>query len=147
MAVPEKNLANTKERDRPRYRPGIFTRFVLVLGVLTYSLLPLVVSWPTIHAGRLTSNEWDVIVGAVVFLQFALWFAVSRCGYQGLTYWEGVSLVAGCMRTGWTYTDMLVGGLSVCFFLMATGVIALTSKPQAGFHRLVKTFLNNRLLQ
>jgi hypothetical protein len=140
-------MANAKSGGRPRYRAGLFTRFILILGVLAYSLLPLLASWPAVHARRLTFQDWGVIAGLVVFLQIALQFAVKRCGYKGLSFWEGVSLVAGCMRTGSAYTDMLIGGLSVFCFLIAAVLVALTPKPQIWFYRLVRMFFNNRLRQ
>jgi hypothetical protein len=145
--VLEKSGAAARTRNRVRYRLGIFTRFILLLGVLAYSLLPLLASWPAIHARKLTFENWQVVCLEAVILQAALWLAAKRCGYEGLSFWDGASLVAGSMRSGWVYIDMFIGGFSVFCFLIISVFIALFPKPQSLYYRLVRLFVRNRLLQ
>ncbi len=84
--VTEKNVENAKTAGRKKYRPGPFTRINLILGVFAYSLLPLLAQWTAIHAHRITFDDWKVIVGEVVFLQIALWFATKRCSSEKFSF-------------------------------------------------------------
>ena len=143
----EKNLQDSTAAGRVKYRPGPFTRINLLFGVAAYSLLPMVVSWPAIQAGRTAADDWMVIVAASLFLQIALWFAVVRCGSKELPFWEGVALVAGYLRTGWLWADMLVGGLGVFCLLIVSGCIALTPRPRTLYYRVLHIVYRNRLIQ
>ncbi len=51
------------------------------------------------------------------------------------------------MRTGWLYTDMIVGGFSVFGILVASDFIAFTTKPQTLYYRVLCVFYKNRLIQ
>ena len=143
----EKNLQDSKIAERVRYRPGPFTRVNLLLGVAAYSLLPVLVSWSTIKAGRMTTDDWMVIVAASLFLQIALWFATIRCGSKEFPFWEGAALVARYLRTGWLWTDVLAGGLGVFFLLFVADCIALTPKPRTLYYRVLHIVYRNRLVQ
>ncbi len=138
---------NTKATGRVQYRPGPFTRFNLVLGVAVYSLLPLLLSWPAIHAHRVTMDGRWIIATEVVALQVALWFATVRCGSEEFPFWRGVTLVAGYLRTGWFYSDVLAGGIGVCLVLIIADLIALTPKPRPLYYRMLHAFYRNRLIQ
>lgn len=138
---------NSRTTQRVRYRPGPFTRINLVLGVALYSLLPILVSWPAIHAHRIAMNGWKAIIAEVALFQVALWFATVRCGSKEFPFWEGVAMVAGYLRTGWLWTDMLAGGLGVLVVLVISGLIALTPKPRPLYYRMLYTFYKNRLVQ
>ena len=143
----DKNSQNAKTTERVPFRPGPFTRFNLLLGVLTYSLLPMLVSWPAIHAHRVTAEGWKVIVVEVVLLQVALWFATVRCGSQQFPFWEGAAIVARYLRTGWFLSDVLAGGIGVCLLLIISDLIALTPKPRPLYYRMLHAFYRNRLIQ
>ena len=147
MAVADSDSANSKGDDRIRYRPGIFTSLNLLLGILAYSLLPLLASWPAIHAHRVTTADWQLIFAEVVALQMALWWAVRRCGSEELPFWQGVALVARYMKTGWIYTDMVMGGIGVLLFLVIADVIAFTPTPRLFYYRLLHRFYRTRLVQ
>ncbi len=143
----DKNLGITTAAGRAPYRPGPFTRFNLTLGVVTYSLLPILVSWQAIHSHRVTIASWKVIAAEVVLLQLALWFATVRCGSEEFPFWQGVALVARYLRTGWLYTDVLAGGIGVCLLLILSDFIALTPKPRPLYYRILHAFYRNRLVQ
>lgn len=119
----------------------------MLLGVLTYSLGPLLAYWPAIHAHRATIHDWKVIATQTAFLQVALWFATKRCRTENFSFWEGVSLVASYMRTGWIYSDLLVGGISVFCLLIIADFIALSTRPQLLHYRILQVFYNHRLRQ
>lgn len=143
----DSDSANSGAGGQVRYRPGIFTGLNLLLGILAYSLLPLLASWPAIHAHRVTTADWQLIIAEVVALQMALWFAVRRCGSEELPFWQGVALVAKYMKTGWIYTDMLMGGVGVLLFLVIADVIAFTPTPRALYYRSLHRFYMTRLVQ
>lgn len=145
--VTEMNPRNTKTTERVRYRPGPFTRFNLVLGVMIYSFLPVILSWPSIHANRVKMDGWEFIVAGVVLLQVALWSATVRCSSEEFSFWEGVSLVARYMRTGWLYSDVLAGAIAVCLLLLISDLIALTPKPRPLYYRMLHAAYRNRLVQ
>lgn len=147
MTVADSDSANSKAEGPVRYRPGIFTRVNLLLGILTYSLLPLLASWPAIHAHHVTSADWQLIIAEVVALQMALWFAVRRCGSEELPFWQGVALVARYMKTGWIYTDMVMGGIGVVMFLVIADIIAFTPNPRIFYYRVLHRFYRIRLVQ
>lgn len=147
MPVAEKNVQNSQTAGRVHYRPGPFTRFNLALGVVAYSLLPLLASWPAINAHRITTDGWGILAAEIILLQVALWFATVRCGSEEFPFWQGVTLVAAYMRTGWLYTDLLVGGISVVFVLVISDLIALAPKPQALYYRVLRAFYTRRLVQ
>ena len=143
----DKNQKDNKDTERVPYRPGPFTRFNLVLGVLVYSLLPVLLSWPAIHAHRVTIEGWKVIVAEVVLLQAALWFATVRCGSQQLPFWEGAAVVARYLRTGWFFSDVVAGGIGVCILLIISDLIALTPNPRPLYYKSLHAFYRNRLVQ
>lgn len=147
MTVADSDSANSKGDGQVRYRPGIFTTLNLLLGILAYSLLPLLASWPAIHAHRVTPADWQLIIAEVVVLQMALWFAVRRCGSEELPFWQGVALVARYMKTGWIYTDMLMGAIGVFLFLVIADVIAFTPKPRIFYYSMLHRFYRTRLVQ
>jgi hypothetical protein len=138
---------NSKNTQRVQYRPGPFTRFNLVLGMMVYSLLPVLLSWPAIHAHSVTMEGWKVIIAEVALLQVALWFATVRCGSKDFPFWEGAAMVARYLRTGWLYTDMLAGGIGVCILLIIADLIALTPKPRPLYYKMLHVFYRNRLVQ
>lgn len=138
---------NSKTAQRVRYRPGPFTRINLLLGVATYSVLPILVSWPAIHAHRITMNGWKVMVAEVALLQVALWYATVRCGSQEFPFWEGAAMIARYLRTGWLYTDVVAGGIGVCLLLIISDLIALTPKPRSLYYRMRHALYRNRLVQ
>lgn len=147
MAVADSDSANSADEGRVRYRPGIFTSVNLLLGILAYSLLPLLASSPAIHAHRLTAAGLQLVIAEVVALQMALWFAVRRCGSEELPFWQGVALVARYMKTGWIYTDMVMGGIGVLLFLVIADVIAFTPNPRLFYYRVLHRFYRIRLVQ
>lgn len=138
---------NSKTAQRMRYRPDAFTRFNLVLGVVVYSLLPILLSWPAIHAHRVTADGWEVIAAEVGLLQIALWFATVRCGSEEFPFWQGAALVARYLRTGWFLSDVLAAGLGVPLLLIVADLIALTPKPRSLHYRMIHAFYRNRLVQ
>lgn len=143
----DKNPGNSATVARAPYRPGPFTRFNLILGVVTYSLLPILLSWQAIHSRRARIASWEVIAAEVVLLQLALWFATVRCGSEEFPFWQGVALVARYLRTGWLYTDVLAGSIGVCLLLILSDFIALTPKPRPLYYRILHAFYRNRLVQ
>ncbi len=143
----DKNPGNSTAAGRAPYRPGPFTRFNLILGVVTYSLLPILVSWQAIRSHRITMASWKVIAAEVTLLQLALWFATVRCGSEEFPFWQGVTLVARYLRTGWLYTDVLAGGIGVCLLLILSDFIAFTPKPRPLYYRMLHAFYRNRLVQ
>lgn len=147
VAVTEKNTDDSGDKSPIHYRPGPFTRMNLALGVLCYSVLPVLLSWPAIRAHRLTIYDWEVIAVEVMLLQVALWFATVRCGSKELPFWQGMTLVAAYMRTGWLYTDLLVGGISVMCVLIIADCIALTPKARPLYYRMLHAFYRHRLTQ
>jgi hypothetical protein len=134
--VVEKSGSTARSSSRRRYRPGIFTRFVLLLGVLAYSLLPLLASWPAIHARSLTFEQWQVVCLEAVILQVALWLAATRCGYEGLWFWQGASLVAGSMKSGWVYIDTFHRWIQRILFSYYLSGYSVAHRPGAGFQAL-----------
>ena len=138
---------NSKAPERVRYRPGAFTKFNMVLGVIVYSLLPVILSWPAIHAHRVTMDGWQLLGAEVALLQVALWFAAVRCGSAEFPFWEGVALVARYLRTGWFYSDVLAAGLGICLLLIVADLIACTPKPRPLYYRMLHTAYRNRLVQ
>lgn len=138
---------NSRTAQRVRYRPGPFTRINLLLGLATYSLLPILVSWPAIHARRVTIERWKFIITEVALLHVALWFATVRCGSQEFPFWEGVAMVARYLRTGWLWTDMLAGGLGVLVVFVISDLIALTPKPRPLYYRVLHAAYRNHLVR
>src|SRR3954468_20155514 len=92
-------------------RISLLTRINMILGILAISLAPLLVTWPAIRAGEMDEQSWIVLLLELMLVQLLLWHAQKRCTSAQLPYWQGVAVIAACIRTNWVYTDVLLAVL------------------------------------
>ena len=132
--------------DRPLH-VSVFTRINVALGVLLFSLAPLLFAAGRIRAGAMRPEQWAVVIGALIGLQLLLFAAQKRCSSEDLPFWRGLLLVGAAMRTGWIYTDLLIALLAVPFALFASLLFLASSNPPHRFYRLVYRFYEHRMHQ
>ena len=126
---------------------SVFTRINVALGVLIFSLTPLLYFAGSIRAGAMEPEQWIVAIGALICLQVLLLAAQKRCSSDAMPFWRGILLVGAAMRTGWIYTDMVLAVLAVPFALLACVLFLASSNPSHRFHRLVYRFYEHRMRQ
>ena len=124
-----------------------FTRINVALGVLVFSLTPLMFFAGSIRAGAMGLEQWAVAIGALICLQVLLLAAQKRCSSDAMPFWRGILLVGAAMRTGWIYTDILLAVLAVPFALLACLLFLASSNPSHRFHRLVHRCYEHRMQQ
>jgi len=126
---------------------SVFTRINVALGVLAFSLTPLAFVVGSIRTRAMGSEQWGLVIGAVILLQVLLLIAQKRCSSDAMPFWRGILLVGAAMRTGWIYTDMLLALLAVPFALLASLLFIASSNPSRRFHGLVYRFYEHRMRQ
>src|ERR1044071_3139201 len=126
---------------------SLFTRINVALGVLAFSLTPLLFVAGSIRTKEMSPEQWALVIGAVIFLQVLLLIAQKRCSSDAIPFWRGILLVGAAMRTGWIYTDMLLALLAVPFALLASLLLLASSNPAHRFHQLVYRFYEHRMRQ
>ncbi len=128
-------------------RITLFTRINIMLGVLLSSLAPLLWTWQAIRTGDMNEQSWIVLILELVLVQLLLWHAQKRCSNEKLPYWQGIAVVAACLRTNWIYTDVLLALLILPLVFAASAALAFTRQPAPRFQRLVHGFYRNRMEQ
>jgi lysylphosphatidylglycerol synthetase-like protein (DUF2156 family) len=129
-------------------RPSIFVRIYFTLGVLGFSLLPLIVAFATRGKGRLDEIvSVEDAVAAIVALQCLLWFAQFRCGTTERPYWRSLLAIAACLSTRWLYLDIILLPVGLCAAIVATLFLALTPSAPVYLSRLVYWFYTHRMYQ
>jgi hypothetical protein len=128
-------------------RISLLTRLNILLGLLTISLAPLLWTWQTVRAGEMDAQSWIVLILELVVIQLLLWHAQKRCTSPKLPYWQGVAVIAACIRTNWIYTDVLLALLVLPLIFAASAAFAFTTRPATRFERLVHSFYRNRMEQ
>jgi hypothetical protein len=128
-------------------RISVFTRLNIILGVLGVSFAPLLWTWRAIRDGDMDELAWVTLVLQLALVQLLLWHAQKRCSSEKLTYWQGVAVVAACIRTHWIYTDMLLAVIVLPVAIAISTLVAFTTRPAYRFQRLVHGFYRNRMEQ
>jgi hypothetical protein len=128
-------------------RVSLFTRINIMLGILVVSLAPLLWTWQTIHGGQMDEQSWIELVLELVLIQLLLWHAQKRCSSEKLRFWQGMAVIAACLRTSWIYTDVLSAVLILPLVFTAAAALAFTSRPAYRFQLLVHAFYRNRMEQ
>jgi len=128
-------------------RISLFTRINIILGVLVISFAPLWWNWQAVRAGEMDEQSWIVLVLELVLVQLLLWHAQKRCSNEKLPFWQGVAVVAACIRTNWIYTDVLLAVLILPLVFAAAAALAFSRQPAYLFQRLVHAFYRNRMEQ
>jgi hypothetical protein len=128
-------------------RISLFTRINIILGVLVSSFTPLLWTWQAVRAGEMDEQSWIVLVLELMLVQLLLWHAQKRCSNEKLPFWQGVAVVAACIRTNWIYTDVLLALLILPLVFAASAALAFTRQPAYRFQRLVHAFYRNRMEQ
>jgi hypothetical protein len=128
-------------------RISLFTRINIMLGVLLISLAPLLWTLQQIRTGEMDEQSWIVLVLELVLVQLLLWHAQKRCSNEKLRFWQGIAVVAACIRTNWIYTDVLLALLILPLVFAASAALAFTRQPAYRFQRLVHAFYRNRMEQ
>jgi hypothetical protein len=126
---------------------SVFTRINVALGVLAFSLTPLVFIAGRMRAGAMEAEQWVIVIGALISLQLLLLVAQKKCSSEAVPFWRGLLLISASMRTGWLYTDVVLAVLAVPFALFAAVLFLASSNPAARFHRLVYRFYEHRMQQ
>lgn len=128
-------------------RISLFTRINIMLGVLLVSFAPLLWSSRAIRAGEMDEQSWIVLVLELVLVQLLLWHAQKRCSNEKLPFWQGMAVIAACLRTYWIYTDVLLAAVVLPLVFTASAALAFTSRPAYRFQLLVHAFYRNRMEQ
>jgi hypothetical protein len=128
-------------------RISLFTRINIMLGVLVVSFAPLLWSWRAIRVGEMDEQSWIVLVLELALVQLLLWHTQRRCSNAKLPFWQGMSVIAACLRTHWIYTDVLLALLILPLVFSASAALAFTGRPAYRFQLLVHAFYRNRLEQ
>jgi hypothetical protein len=128
-------------------RISLLTRINILLGLLAVSLAPLWWTWQAIRAGEMDEQSWIVLVLELLLVQLLLWQAQRRCTSTRLPYWQGIAVVAACIRTNWMYTDVLLALLILPLVFAACAGFAFLKRPAHRFQRLVHSFYRNRMEQ
>jgi len=128
-------------------RISLLTRINMILGILAISLAPVLWTWQVIRAGEMDEQSWIVLVLELVLVQLLLWQAQKRCSSVKLPYWQGVAVIAACIRTNWIYTDVLLALLILPLVFAACAAFAFMKRPANRFQRLVHGFYRNRMEQ
>jgi hypothetical protein len=126
---------------------SVFTRINVALGVLAFSLAPLIFVAGKIRAGSMGIEQWGVVIAAVIALQLLLLVAQKRCSSEALPFWRGLLAVGASMRTRWLYTDIFIALLAIPFTLFAACLFLASRNPANRFHRLVYRFYEHRMYQ
>jgi hypothetical protein len=129
-------------------RPSIFVRINFTLGLLGFSLLPLIVA--LVASGKRLSDDFvdiEQALAAVIALQCLLWLAQFRCGTKERPYWRSMVTIASCLSTRWLYIDLILVPLGLCAAILATLFIALTRNAPVYLSRLVYWFYTHRMYQ
>jgi hypothetical protein len=126
---------------------SVFTRINVALGVLAFSLAPLIFVAGNIRAGAMGAEQWVVVIAAVIALQLLLLVAQKKCSSEALPFWRGLLAVGASMRTRWIYTDIVIALLAIPFTLSAACLFLASSDPANRFHRLVYRFYEHRMHQ
>jgi len=126
---------------------SIFTRINVAIGVLAFSLIPMVVVWTKIRAGQMDSEQWAAVVLSVAFMQGLLILAQNRCSSEEMPFWRGLMVVGASMRTGWMYVDVFLALIAVPLAITAAIAFLLRRNPAASYYRLIYFFYKNRMEQ
>jgi hypothetical protein len=92
-------------------------------------LAPLLWTWQAVRAGEMDEQSWIVLVLDLVLVQLLLWHAQKRCSNEKLSFWQGVAVVAACIRTNWIYADVLLALLILPLVLAVSAALAFTRQP------------------
>jgi hypothetical protein len=128
-------------------RVGLFTRLNIVVGIAIYSFLPLLFHLSDLRTGRMDLSDWGSLLVEIVLLQGLLWLAARRCSSAQLAFWQGVTLTAACMRTGFVYFDLVLSGVSVAVLLLASACFSILPNPTSLYVGAVRLFYENRMYQ
>ena len=128
-------------------RVSLFTRVNIMLGILVVSFAPLLWTWHAIRTGRMDEQSWIELVLELVLVQLLLWHAQKRCSSEKLPFWQGMAVIAACLRTHWIYTDVLLALLILPLVFTASAALAFTARPAYRFQLLVHAFYRNRMEQ
>jgi len=126
---------------------SVFTRINVALGVLAFSLAPLIFVTGKIRAGAMGAEQWVVVIAAVIALQLLLLVAQKKCSSEAMPFWRGLLAVGASMRTRWIYTDIVIALLAIPFTLSAACLFLVSNDPANRFHRLVYRFYEHRMHQ
>jgi len=126
---------------------SVFTRINVALGVLAFSLAPLIFVAGKIRAGAMGAEQWVVVIAAVIALQLLLLVAQKKCSSEAMPFWRGLLAVGASMRTRWIYTDIVIALLAIPFTLSAACLFLVSNDPANRFHRLVYRFYEHRMHQ
>jgi hypothetical protein len=129
-------------------KPSIFARIYFVIGLLLFSLLPLVL----VLASQVSEEsdeavDIETMVVAIVALQGLLWFAQRRCGSTDRPYWRSLLVVASCLSTGWPYLDFVLVPAGLLLAISLSCALAFTGNPRERMSRLVYWFYHHRMHQ
>jgi hypothetical protein len=126
---------------------SVFARINVAIGVMVFSLAPIIFVAGRIRARAMEVDNWVVLVAILACLQFLLFLAQRRCSSEAMPFWQGVLVVSASMRTGLLYTDVLLAVLAVPFTLLASLLFLTSKNPAYQFHKLVYRFYENRMQQ
>lgn len=123
--------------------------------VIAASLAPLALPLHELrHDPGASQLDWSLILPAIVGLQLLFVYVQWRCSSASLSFWQGLYYVACAMGTGWWYFSVLIIFPAMALMSVAALVLALYAdirrQPQLApryFHRLVRFFYRNRMVQ
>jgi hypothetical protein len=129
-------------------KPTVFVRIYFAIGLLSFSLLPLILA-----AARLVADpsyeavDFELTLLAIIALQGVLWFAQRRCGTAERPYWQSLLVIASCLSTGWIYIDLVLVPAGLVFAISVSCVLAFLGQAAARMSRLVYWFYDHRMHQ
>jgi len=128
-------------------KPSVFTRIYFTVGILLFSLMPVI--WTVaarLGGGTDEALDFNVVL-LVVALQGLLWFAQRRCATDERPYWDSLLVIAACLSTGWIYLDVILVPAALLAAIVASCTLAFTNNPPARMSRLVYWFYDHRMEQ
>jgi hypothetical protein len=129
-------------------KPSIFTRIYFSIGIIAFSLMPLVFAVTFLGDDDSTGVvDLEMSVLAIVGLQGMLWFAQRRCGTPERPYWRSLLVVASCFSTGWTYLNIIFVPAALVVTMSISCVLAFASNAPQRMSRLVYWFYDHRMRQ
>ena len=124
-----------------------FVRINVGLGVLAFSLIPLVVMWDRISAGQMQPEHWTALLLGFAIIQGLMLLAQRRCSSEEMPFWRGLTFIGYSMRTRWLSLDVFIALVTVPLALAASIFFLLTRDPAERYHRLIYLFYQNRMEQ
>jgi hypothetical protein len=129
-------------------KPSVFTRIYFVIGLLLFSLLPLVLLIASqISETSKDAVDFETVVVATVAVQGLLWFAQRRCGSTDRPYWRSLLVVTSCLSTGWTYIDLVLVPAGLLLAISLSCAFAFSGSARERMSRLVYWFYHHRMHQ